>query len=213
MKKESTINLRNIVSKKKLIELKKLKPIEKVFPTHLQYIKEQIEEENQINIPLIIDKTDKIILDGSHRYAYLKQYGYKYAPVIEVDYSSSLISIGSDLIHRFINSNNLIITKNDIIINALNNKLLDPRTTRHFFPFRKENIPTKLEDLQSGNEQDITYLISRTNIKKEILNNQNYIKEIENELQFINRYIKEQESVKNYLEKQIVNMQDITDII
>jgi len=208
MKNAHPLTSQNVISNVVLIKLEKLKPIEKIFTTHLQYIQNQIENTKVINKPLIIDNTHHIILDGSHRYAYLKKHGYKFAPVIMVDYNSSLINVGSNLIHRFINSNNSKITKEDVLNYALTNRLFSPRTTRHFFPFTKKNHPIKLDTLIRGNQCNIDYLISEVSTEDEIKNNQNYLQEIENELELIGTYIQEQQSVKQYLKKQIENMQD-----
>lgn len=207
MKRESTLCEQNIVSDIQLIPLNKLKPIEKVFRNHLNHISDQINKDGCINQPLIIDKTDHIILDGSHRYAYLKANGFTLVPVIMVDYSSSLISVGSNLTHRFINTHKTTITKQDVINKALNNELFTPRQTRHFFPFRKEEHPVKLEYLKKSESINIDYLISSDDISKQIKHNSNYIKEIDTELELLNKYVQEQLRVKEYLHNQIINMQ------
>lgn len=207
MKRENTLLTQNISSTIQLINLDKLKPLEKVFPNHLQYIQNQIENDGCINKPLIIDKLHHIILDGSHRYAYLKSCGYTLAPVIMVDYESDLISLGSHLIHRIINHVSTTLSKKEVIKKALNNELLEPRSTRHFFPFRKENHPTLLRHLKKEQNVNIDYLLSDVNIQKQIESNTSYIKEIDCELKIINQYIQEQIQVKEYLENQIENMQ------
>ena len=88
-----------------------------------------------MNRPLIIDKKYKIVLDGSHRYALLYSLGYKFAPVIEVDYSNESIFVGNHLHHRFLYDKKKRISKKEVINRALKGKLYNPRTTRHFFPF------------------------------------------------------------------------------
>lgn len=202
----------NVVSSLKLVRLSLLKPIEKVMPTHLQYIKNQIEQIGYINKPLIIDKKNHIILDGSHRYAYLRSHGYTYAPVIMVDYSSEQVQVGSNLIHKFINEKHSTITKKDVINKALNQKLFEPRSTRHFFPFKKDDIPTKLDRLIKSKNSSIKHLISQKTIQEEIVCNQNYIKEIEYELINIDTCIQEQLSTKKYLENQIEYMKQSIEV-
>jgi len=208
MKKEETLHEENIVWPKTLIGLDKLKPIEKVFPHHLEYISLQIQKDGCIDKPLIIDKTHHIILDGSHRYAYLKAKGYTLAPVIMVDYHSDMIQVGSHLVHRFINQNHSTLSKEHIIQNALQKKLFDPRVTRHFFPFRKESIPTPLKELQKKKEVNIDFLLSEVTVQTQIDNNASYIKEIDCELKIINQYIQEQLQVKEYLQNQIHTMKN-----
>lgn len=209
MKRENTLLRQNISSPIELIDLDKLKPIEKVFPNHLQYIHNQIEKDGCINKPLIIDKLHHIILDGSHRYAYLKRGGYSLAPVIMVDYESHLISLGSHLIHRIINHASATISKKEVIQKALNSELFEPRSTRHFFPFRKTNHPTLLKHLKKEHKVNIDHLLSDANLQKQIENNVSYIKEIDCELTIINQYIQEQIEVKEYLKNQIENMQKV----
>ena len=209
MNNEFTNVLGDAVSKLTLVKLNSLKPIEKVMPTHLQYISSQIEQTQYINKPLIIDKNHHIILDGSHRYAYLKSKGYSYAPVILVDYDSNLIGVGTNLMHRLTNQNNSTITKNDIIKKALNNELFEPRTTRHFFPFKKSDNPIQIDKLIKTQKQCIDYLISNTTIEEEIICNQNYINEIENELKIEHKCTQEQLQTKKYLQNQINNMEKL----
>jgi len=208
MKNEFSIDTQNIVSSIQLVKLSSLKPIEKVMPTHLEYISSQIEQTGYINKPLIIDKTNNIILDGSHRYAYLKSQGYLFAPVLVVNYDSSLIDVGSNLIHRYINKKQSTITKDDVIKKALSNELFNPRTTRHFFPFKKSDCPTTLDKLKRGQKSCIRHLLSDITVEEEIIYNKNYIKEIDNELSLINQYTQEQLQTKEYLQNQIKNMQN-----
>ena len=157
---------------------------------------------NIMNRPLIIDKKYKIVLDGSHRYAFLYSQGYKLAPVIEVDYENESIFVGNHLHHRFLYDENKKITKKEVINRALNNKLYNPRTTRHFFPFRKIDMPTNLNKLEKGNKRLIKKIKFSTSLKDEIKFNNKFIDEIDNELKHIDTYIKEQKDVKNYLLRQ-----------
>ena len=206
MKRETTLLAQNIVSSKQLVKLDFLKACEKVFPTHLEYIKQQIIKDNAIHKPLIVDKKHHIVLDGSHRYAFLKSEGFTYAPVILVDYESSLIQVGSHLIHRFINQNSSTLSKKDIITAALTKELFHPRTTRHFFPFRKQIDATPLEELVKTDKKNINSLLSKVEKKDEIAHNQNYIHEIDCELEVIQKYIEEQLQTKTYLTQQIRHM-------
>ena len=196
----------NSVSDLKLVKLSLLKPIEKIMPTHLQYISNTIEETGFLNKPLIIDNKHHIILDGSHRYAYLKRNGYLYAPVISVDYNSEHISVGSNLSHRLSHEKDSTITKTDVVHKALSNKLFSPRTTRHFFPFIKSNKPTKLDSLVKTHSCSIDNLISSDTVEEEIVCNQNYIKEIDNELIYCDEFTKELLITKEYLQNQVNNM-------
>ncbi len=184
-------------------ELSKIKPLEKVLPNHLANIESMILKDGLILKPLIIDKKYNIVLDGSHRYAFLLKFGYKKAPVIKVNYDDETIFVGNDLKHRYLIDKNLKLSKSKVIEAALNEKLLDARTTRHFFPFRKVNFPVKLKKLIPGKLNNIDFLIEKTNIKNEIKKNLLYINEIDGELKILNNYIDEQNDIKNYLTNQV----------
>ena len=184
-------------------ELSKIKPLEKVLPNHLANIESMILKDGLILKPLIIDKKYNIVLDGSHRYAFLLKFGYKKAPVIKVNYDDETIFVGNDLKHRYLIDKNLKLSKSKVIEAALNEKLLDARTTRHFFPFRKINFPVKLKKLIPGKLNNIDFLIENKNIKNEIKKNLLYINEIDGELKILNNYIDEQNDIKTYLTNQV----------
>ena len=187
---------------KKIILISKILPLEKVFKKHLDNVSKMILKTNTMNRPLIIDKKYKIVLDGSHRYAFLYNQGYKLAPVIEVDYDNESIFVGNHLHHRFLYDEDKKITKKEVIHRALKNKLYNPRTTRHFFPFRKVDLPTKLNELKKEKEKSIKKLEYGTSLEKEIKFNNKFINEINDELEHIDTYVKEQKDVKKYLLKQ-----------
>jgi cytidyltransferase-like protein len=194
---------RNIEFKFELEKLSNLKPLEKVLPNHLANIEQMILKDGIMLKPIIIDNKHNIVLDGSHRYAFLLKFGYKKAPVIKVDYSDESIFVGNYLKHRYLIDKDLKLNKSEIVKAALNEKLLDARTTRHFFPFRKINYPVKLSKLVRGKLKNIEFLIEKTNIKKEINKNLQYIDEINTELKILNNYIDEQRDIKNYLIYQV----------
>ena len=184
-------------------EMSKIKPLEKVLPNHLANIESMILKDGLMFKPLIIDKKYNIVLDGSHRYAFLLKFGYKKAPVIKVDYDDETIFVGNDLKHRYLIDKNLKLSKSKVIEAALNEKLLDARTTRHFFPFRKINFPVELKKLIPGKLNNIDFLIEKTNIQNEIKKNLLYINEIGEELKILGNYIDEQNDIKTYLTNQV----------
>ena len=190
-------------------ELSKLKPLEKVLPNHLANIENMILKDGLMLKPIIVDNKYNIVLDGSHRYAFLLKYGYKKAPVIKVDYNDETIFVGNSLKHRYLIDKDLELNKSKIIEIALNEKLLNPRTTRHFFPFRKINYPVKLEKLIPGKPKKINFLIKKTSIQNEMKINQSYINEIAQELAILNSYIGEQTDIKSYLTDQINMMKKL----
>lgn len=200
---------RNTQFKLEIEELSKIKPLEKVLPNHLANIEKMILRDGIMLKPLIIDKKFNIVLDGSHRYAFLLKFGFKKAPVIKVNYDDETIFVGNNLKHRYLIDKNLKLNKSKVIEAALNEKLLDARTTRHFFPFRKVNFPVELKKLIPGKISNIDYLVEKTTIQNEISKNLLYLSEIDEELTILNNYINEQNDIKSYLNSQVNLMKKI----
>lgn len=194
-----------------LVKTKTLKPIEMVFPNHLDILTNMILNSNILRKPLIVDKDNLIVLDGSHRHVFLLMHGFVEAPVIKVDYSDPHVRVGSHLKHRFLDDGNITITKEEVITRALNGILFPPRTTRHFFPFRKDNIDMPLDDLKRGPPRDMSKHIAKVDIQKEIKHNYKYISEIDEETKEIMNYLAEQDITKSYLKRQIKRMEQKRD--
>ena len=193
--------------KMELVKMTSLKPLELVLPSHLNNIKKMIERDEVVKKPLIVDKKDMIILDGSHRYAYLYAEGYEYAPVVLVDYDDEAIFVGKHLKHRFLKDENFTISKVEVRQRAIHENLYTPRTTRHFFPFRKESYPIALNKLEKGENRNISHLLEDIILSDEIALDRGYINEIDEEILVIQEYLKEQYETKKYLESQIKMME------
>jgi hypothetical protein len=191
-----------------IIPITKLKPLELVFPFHLKNLGDMITASQNITSPILADKDTGIVLDGSHRYAYLYGEGYELAPVEWVDYKDENIRVGTHLMHRHIIDGSTNISKAEVVYRGRSGNLFSPRTTRHFFPFRKNtfaNVP--LSQLRKGNKRDIVYLIAKVSVDEEIAHNRKYIEEIEFEFEEIIRYMEEVRQTKYYLKKQIEMME------
>lgn len=135
-----------------IVSIHKLKPLEKIFYKHLQ----NLNIGSELRRPLIVDEKTGTILDGSHRYAHMWREGYEEVPVLYVDYSSGDISTGISL------------TKDEIVEHAVSGNLLPPRTTRHKFPFKKEDNPTDLTTLKKGREREIEHLLENHTHKEAV---------------------------------------------
>lgn len=187
--------------------IEKLRPLEKVFPTHLENLKNMILESGVIEMPILADKNTGIVLDGSHRYAIFYMLGFKKVPVYWVNYDDEDIRVGSHLIHRHLVDDQKNISKSEVKERGLSGNLYSPRTTRHFFPFRKnEKVNILVEDLEKGEERSIDHLIEVVDIDFEIEHNIGYIREIEQELDEIESYKNEVLETKKYLEEQVSEM-------
>lgn len=186
----------------RLVKVSSLRPIEKLHAKHFLGVEKQIVEAGVMLRPLIVDKHTHAILDGSHRYGFLLKHGYQIAPALLCDYDDESIFVGTHLAHRFEFDNQKWITKQHVRATAVSGQLYEPRTTRHFFPFRKVDIPTELSDLGPKEERCIDHLIANIDPDQELHSNRGYITEIEQELAVLASYRKEQLATMRWLEDQ-----------
>ncbi len=186
----------------RILETKSLRPIEKINPRHFSGIEDEILKCGVLNKPLIVDKLSMAVLDGSHRYAFLVKYGYGLAPVLLVDYDDESIFVGNHLGHRFEFSDNKWISKQHVRATAISGKLYEPRTTRHFFPFRKKDCLTQLNILEPNGLRSIDHLIAAVSDSEEVAMNEAYMCELQVELVVLTKYIDEQKEVLAWLDKQ-----------
>lgn len=191
-----------------IVHISELRPLEKVFKNHLENIKKMIVHDGAMHKAIIADKKTGTILDGSHRYAFLYGEGYEFAPVKWVDYLDENIRVGTSLSDRFLIEGELQISKQECLRRSLSGDLFYPRTTRHFFTFRKSDISARLLDLQQGDVRPVDHLCAEIGIKEEIAHNNKYLEEIDEELKILSSYIAEMVESRNYLSKQVELLND-----
>ena len=189
-----------------IAHIDQLIPLEQIFSTHLKNLEEMIDRDGFILKAIIADKNTGTILDGSHRYAYFLKKGFKTVPVHWVDYDDENIRVGTHLGHRFLIEYSTNISKNECKERALVGNLFPPRTTRHFFPFRKADISLPLDQLKQGSAEDVAHLVADVDISEEIAHNERYIDEINEEVKIIINYLSEMSQTEAYLAEQIVLM-------
>ena len=192
--------------KYEIVSIDRLIPLEQVFPVHLKNLEEMIDRDDFILKAIIVDKETGIILDGSHRYAYFLKRGFKTVPVHWIDYDDENIRVGTHLSHRFFIEGNINISKSECKKRALKGNLFPPRTTRHFFPFRKIDIALPLDQLKKGVVEDVTHLVADVDISEEIAHNEKYINEINEEVKVIVNYLSEVSQTEAYLMEQTILM-------
>lgn len=186
----------------KIVETKLLRPIEKINPRHYAGIEDDILACGVMNKPLIVDRMSMAVLDGSHRYALLAKHGFRFAPAMLVDYDDESIFVGNHLGHRFEHDSRRWISKQHVRATAISGKLYEPRTTRHFFPFRKADMPTRLDTLAPAGLTSIDHLVARVTPADELAMNEGYISELGQELGILEGYMREQTEVLGWLKKQ-----------
>ena len=88
----------------------------------------------------------------------------------------------------------------------MNGNLLPARTTRHFFPFKKEDIPTPLSKLNKKEGKSIEKFIDKATSKEQLKASSVYLEELAMEKEIINDYLLEQDKVTEYLKRQIASI-------
>ena len=106
------------------IRIEELREHEEIRPDYLDELKNEILSDGMLKMPIAVDKSTCIILDGHHRLHALKKIGCKKIPVILVDYQSPEIEVipwreGEK------------VTKKMIIDTALTGKRMAPKTSKH----------------------------------------------------------------------------------
>jgi nicotinamide mononucleotide adenylyltransferase len=202
----------DIEMKYEIVPIEKLKPLELVFPMHLKNLEDMINSDGFVLKPILADEKTGTILDGSHRYVYFLKNGYKEIPVVWVNYDDENVRVGRLLSHRFLIENDPGISKKECRSRALSGNLFPPRTTRHFFTFRKTDISLPLNSLKKDKPEDVSDLIADVDISEEINHNKKYIEEINNEIELILQYLEEVSQTKRYLQKQIETMDNLRQV-
>lgn len=186
-----------------IVSLSDLKPIERIQKQHFLALEKAIERDGYIEQPIIVDSRTGAVLDGSHRYAFLLKHNYAKAPVYLCDYDDESIFVGNHLAHRFLHDKEKVLDKSVVRRVALSGSLFPARTTRHFFPFRKEKNPILLSALeQKFPQNDISNLYEIIDSATEKANNKSYIEELKREAKIIQSYLDEQKEVQAWLESQ-----------
>ncbi len=203
-----------------IVPIERLKPLERVFPHHLENLNKLLLKDGIVKAPVLADRNTGIVLDGSHRYVFFLMHGYKTVPVQFVDYDDENIRVGTHLMHRHLITGPTNISKAEVVVRGLTGNIYPPRTTRHFFPFRKiDDMDLPLSSLAKGQPVDVSKFIEKVSVQEEIAHNEKFIQEIEQEVDVLINYLYEARSVKHYLKFQVEEMkkeskQDLkTDII
>jgi hypothetical protein len=114
-----------------LVDLDALKEHEQIRPDYLEQLKNEILSDGILKMPIAVDKTTYIILDGHHRLHALKKIGCKRIPCILFDYQSPEIEV---LPHR----EGETVTKEMIIQTVLTGRRMPPKTSKHMVMIKGE---------------------------------------------------------------------------
>jgi hypothetical protein len=112
-------------------KIDELKEHEEIRPDYLEALKNEIQTDGILKMPICIDEKTCIILDGHHRLQALKRLGYKRIPCVLVDYQSENISV---IPWR----EGETITKETIINMALSGRKMSSKTSKHMIALNGE---------------------------------------------------------------------------
>ena len=101
-------------------------PHEEVDPPKVLELLDEFRRTGVVQEPILIDRGSRVILNGHHRWAALKELGVSRAPVWQVEYTQPSITID-----RW--EPGPTVTKAEVLDRARNHRLFPPKTTRHRF--------------------------------------------------------------------------------
>jgi uridine kinase len=144
-----------------------LKPHEKGSLLYFRLLRKEILKDTMLKYPIIADKKTLVILDGMHRWLALKSLGYEQIPVILVDSSKDRrICVGQRRINRYMYQADSGTTVKQVISAGTSGRLMEPRSTRHFFPFSKfQKIDYPLRFLKRGTPKSVSRYFSKTRVQ------------------------------------------------
>jgi hypothetical protein len=183
-----------------LFPIDELRPHEKGSPLYLELLTQEIVKDGVLKHPIIADERTNVILDGMHRWLALKTLGYTLIPVILVDaFQNPRVRVGRRRIHRYLDDPDKKMTIEKVISAGLAGRLMEPRSTRHFFSFSKfQLINCQLHLLKKGPAQDVSRYLTKTNGDEGRSAIKDWLEEISEELEFL---IKRKEEVEKEKEE------------
>jgi hypothetical protein len=172
-----------------LVPIDELRPHEKGSPVYLGLLKQEILKDGILKYPVIADEETHVILDGMHRWLVLKSLGYTHVPTMLVKaLERSKIRVGRRRIHRYQTGFNGEITLTEVISTGLSGKLMQPRSTRHFFPFSAlQPINYPLHQLGKGASTDVSPYLAKMTAQECGAAIKDWLLEIAEELEFLDQ--------------------------
>jgi hypothetical protein len=125
-----------------VIELRRLRGHERIRPSLLKELSEQIRRDGLLKRPILVADGEFVILDGHHRAEALRRLGCTRIPAYLVDYGSDVVSLGTwpDAVVP-------VVSKEEVLRRGREKDPFPPKTTRHTLSVSLEDRPTNLKDL------------------------------------------------------------------
>jgi len=191
-----------------LLPIEELRPHEMGSPLYLGLLRQEILRDGILKYPIIADEKTHVILDGMHRWLALKSLGCTLIPVMLIDVSNSLnVRVGRRRIHRYTGYADTEITVERVIQTGLSGQLMQPRSTRHFFPFSKfQQVNYPLSMLKKGPPRNVSKYLSRMTDGECSLAIKEWLDEISEELEFLTKRKEEVEKEKEDFLNRVKNL-------
>src|SRR3990170_2277406 len=119
-----------------ILDIRELKPHEELQAPLLAKVMGEIAREGRINVPVLVEREHRVILDGHHRFEALRRLGCRRCPAYVVDYDSEDIGLTTwpgAVVDR--------VTKQEVLDRGLRGPLFPAKTTRHLLRERLPDSP------------------------------------------------------------------------
>lgn len=127
----------------KMLDIDELSAHEEINRGRLEEIIDQMERENLVDYPILVENQYNVILDGHHRYFALKKMGADYVPVDRVDYFED----GLIKLEPRPNCPLEDLTKEDVLEMGRSEDVFPPKSTRHILTRPEKIVNIKLDCL------------------------------------------------------------------
>ncbi len=128
-----------------------LKAHEETIPERVERIQSEILESGKVVTPLWVDLEHRIVLNGHHRLAALKNLGCHSAPVLFVDYDDSNVTVGICPGAQISE-----ISKEEVVQAALSGPLFPPRSSLHALQLVEPDFQTPLSLLRKISAESLS---------------------------------------------------------
>jgi hypothetical protein len=193
-----------------LLRIDELRPHEKGSHVYLELLTRELLKDGMLRYPIIADEKTHVILDGMHRWLALRNLGYTLVPVMLVDaFQNPKIHVGRRRIHRYAGDPDEQVTIPKVLSAGLRGELMEPRSTRHFFPFSKyQRVNYPLQLLERRCPQDVSKYLSQMTSKECRVAIEEWLEEITEELGFLAKRKEEVEREKEDFLNRVKTLED-----
>lgn len=108
-----------------LIAVATLRDTEEVDEEHVTRLVETIQRDGVWRVPICVERTHHLVMDGHHRTEAARRMGLRHVPCLRFDYAQVRVTSRRPGLH---------VTPEDVIARGLSGRIYPVKTTRHEFP-------------------------------------------------------------------------------